>query len=449
MKRLFSIALAALLMLCCALPAFAAGYDPSAVYNVQAEAAYVVNTDTNIILYEKNSDLQLPAKGLTKLMNTALILSLYQDELDSKIIPMPRAVSDYVFGTTTADVRAGENYTLREMLYGMLLPNGNDAAEGTAHVLSGGDRTGWITQMNALSQKIGAVNSVWTDASGLDDGNLTTAKDMYLILRYLMDYDAFVEIMGTYQMKVEPHEKHTASFWWNSTNKMLSKSQGGKYYRSAMMGGKTDVSGAYPNKGINTQSMVSWANQDGATYIFSILNSPYTCDDYGYATLRPALYETGKLMDWVFEGFTIKGALDTSAPIGAVPVKYSSETDNLKLYPAQDLRTVLPSSSDYTVTQKRFHLPDAVYAPIQQGDVVGTVTLMLAGEPIGTVELLAGQDVSRNNVLYTISKLEDFLTGTYFKVVLVLSLSAVAVYTVLFTLRSRKGKRSNRVHREN
>ena len=447
MKRFFSIALAVLLTAVCAVPAFAVGYDPSTTYNVQAESAYVVNADTNVIIYEKNSEAQVKAGGLTKLMTIALILTHYEDALDTTPILMPSAVSDYVYKTTSADVRAGETYTLREMMYAMLLPNGNDAAQGTAYVLSGEDLSGWYSQMNALSRKIGARDSVWTDACGIDDGNLTTAKDMYLILRYLMDFDAFVEIAGSYQFQMPANTKHANPFYITSTNKMLTKGQSPQYYRKAMMGGKTDVSGAYPDKGITTQSMVSWANQDGSTYIFSVMNSPYTCDDYGYSTLRPALYETGKLMDWVFDNFAIQSALDPALPICEVKVGYSSETDSLKLYPADDLKTILPSDSDSTVTQKVFHLPESVYAPVKQGDVVGTVTLMLAGEPIGTVELLAGQDVHRNSVLYTIAKVEEFLTGTYFKVVLVLSLICLAVYLVIFTKNAYEHKRSNRVYR--
>ena len=65
---------------------------------------------------------------------------------------------------------------------------------GLAYELSGGDLAGWVSQMNTLSQRIGTTNSTWTDACGLDSGNTTTAVDMYLILRYLMSFDAFKEI---------------------------------------------------------------------------------------------------------------------------------------------------------------------------------------------------------------------------------------------------------------
>ena len=75
------------------------------------------------------------------------------------------------------------------------------------------------------------------------------------------------------------------------------------------------------------------------------------------------------------------------------------------------MMTLLPSTSDGTVTQKYFHLPDYVCAPIQQGDVVGTVELKLAGETIGVVELIAGQDVARNPLLFGVDKVKEFLTS--------------------------------------
>ena len=93
---------------------------------------------------------------------------------------------------------------------------------------------------------------------------------------------------------------------------------------------------AYKNDS-GDQSYVSWANKDGATYIFCIMQSPDTCDDYGYSNRRPALCETTKLIDWVFESFSIQAALDTDQALAEIPVKYSSDTDTLQLYPADSM----------------------------------------------------------------------------------------------------------------
>ena len=445
MKRIFALLLSLCVLFGCLSVTAGAMFDPSPVYDVQAKSAYIVNTDTNIIVYEKDSQKQVSAGGLTKYMTIALVLTRYADQLDNTF-QMPFAISDYVHNTDNADMRSGETFTYREAIYAMLTRNANEAAMGLAYSLSNGDLAGWVSQMNTLSQQIGTTGSTWTDACGLDSGNTTTAVDMYLILRYLMRFDAFVEISGAPTFTMPAKEKHAKSFVLLSQNVALNKVSGGKFYRSAMQGGMCDVM-AYKNDH-GSQSYVSWANKNGATYIFCVMQSPDTCDDYGYANRRPALCETTKLIDWVFDSFSIQAALDTDLALAEIPVKYSSDTDTLQLYPDDNMMTLLPASGDGSVTQKYFHLPEYVCAPIQQGDVVGTVELKLAGETIGVVNLIAGQDVRQNTLLLTVAKINDFFHSLYLKVVLVLSAVSAAIYGLWLLLDAWHGRKTPRkIHR--
>ena len=126
MKRIFALILSfALLLSCLVLPA-GAMFDPSPVYQVQAQSAYIVNTDTNIIVYEKDSTKQVSAGGLTKYMTIALVLTNYADQLDNTF-QMPFAISDYVHNTSNADMRSNETFTYREALYAMVTRNANEA----------------------------------------------------------------------------------------------------------------------------------------------------------------------------------------------------------------------------------------------------------------------------------------------------------------------------------
>lgn len=441
MKRVFALILSLAVVFSCLGVTAGAMYDPSPAYEVQASSAYIVNTDTNIIVYEKNSSQQVSAGGLTKYMTIALMLTNYADQLDNSFT-MPFAISDYVHNTDNADMRSGETFTYREALYAMVTRNANEAAMGLAYTLSGGDLTGWVQQMNTLSQRIGTTGSTWTDACGIDGGNVTTAVDMYLILRYLMSFDDFVEISSAPTFTMPAKEKHSKSFVLLSQNVALNKTSGGKFYRSAMQGGMCDVM-AYKNDH-GDQSYVSWASKDGSTYIFSIMGSPDTCDDYGYSNRRPALYETTKLIDWVFDSFSIQAALDTDLALAEIGVLYSADQDTVQLYPADNMMTLLPSSGDGSVTQKYFHLPDSVAAPVHKGDVVGTVELKLAGETIGTVELIAGQDIERNNLLYAVAKVQDFLHSLYLRVVITLSVISAAIYGLWLLLNAWNGRRPTR-----
>ena len=445
MKRIFALLLSLCVLFGCLSVTAGAMFDPSPVYEVQAKSAYIVNTDTNIIVYEKDSQKQVSAGGLTKYMTIALVLTRYADQLDNTF-QMPFAISDYVHNTDNADMRSGETFTYREAVYAMVTRNANEAAMGLAYTLSGGDLAGWVSQMNTLSQRIGTTGSTWTDACGIDSGNVTCAVDMYLILRYLMSFDAFAEISGAPTFTMPAKEKHRSPSILVSQNAALSKSSGGKYYRSAMQGGMCDVTAFKNDSG--RQSYVSWANKDGATYIFCVMQSPDTCDDFGYANRRPALCETTKLIDWVFDSFSIQAALDTDLALAEIPVKYSSDTDTLQLYPDDNMMTLLPASGDGSVTQKYFHLPEYVCAPIQQGDVVGTVELKLAGETIGVVNLIAGQDVRQNTLLLTVAKINDFFHSLYLKVVLVLSAISAAIYGLWLLLDAWHGRKTpRRIHR--
>ena len=138
----------------------------------------------------------------------------------------------------------------------------------------------------------------------------------------------------------------------------------------------------------------------------------------------------------------MQAALDPDQALAEIPAKYSSETDTLLLYPDDQMMTILPSSSDNTVTQKFFHLPEAAAAPIKQGDVIGTVEICLAGETIGVVNLIAGQDVNRNPVLYGIAQFQAFLGSLYLKVVLALSAIALALYGIWWVQNAIREQRS-------
>ena len=158
MKRIFALVLSFVFLLSCLVLPAGAMFDPSPVYQVQAASAYIVNTDTNIIVYDKDSTKQVSAGGLTKYMTLAVLLTNYADQLDSTF-QMPFAISDYVYNTNNADMRSNETFTYREVMYAMLTRNANEAAMGVAYTLSGGDLDGWVAQMNTLSQRIGTTNS--------------------------------------------------------------------------------------------------------------------------------------------------------------------------------------------------------------------------------------------------------------------------------------------------
>lgn len=392
-----------------------------------APAAYVVNLDTNIVVYDKNSDTQLQAASLTKMMTCLLMLEQYQDQLDTITVTAPSYVYDLIWEKTnnasTADIRRGETQTLRNLLYAMLLPSANEAAYIVADYMGGGSIDNFVAMMNDEAAAIGCTGTTFADPCGLDERNVTTAKDAYLILRALTAYDVVATVMASPNYDMGTNERYTTpgTYIIQNTNKMVCNTS---YYRAYTKGGKTGSLGEW-------QNFAGWHSQDGENYISVVLNVPNETDPDGG---RPALLETGTLMDWVYTTYTIAPALDTTQPITESRIVYSTQTDTVMLYPADDMMTLLPREGGAALTQQVFNLPDHLTAPLKQGDVVGTVTLTIGDESIGTVDLIAGSDVDRNQMLYTISRVGEFFSSTYFKVVIMLTMVVVAVYAFVWVL---------------
>ena len=429
MKKFCAILFSFVLVLIIALPVAAEGESSPLADNapsLTAPAAYVVNLDTNIVVYEKNSETPLSAASLTKLMTTLLLLENYQDQLDSISLTAPSYVYDLIWEQSTnassADIRRGETQSLRNLLYAMLLPSGNEAAYIVADYMGGGSIDNFVAMMNDEAKAVGCTGTTFVDPCGLNPNNITTARDAYLILRALTAYDVFSTVVGTPSYDMGTNDRYTTpgTYIIQTTDKLITNSS---YHRDYTKGGKTGSLGEW-------QNFAGWHNQDGESYISILLNVPYDADPEG---MRPALVETATIMDWVFDTYTIAPALDTTQPITEVRVAYSAQADTVMLYPADNMMTLLPRDGGAALTEQVFNVPDQLPAPIKQGDIVGTVTLTIEGETIGTADLIAGSDVSRNQLLYTISRVSLFFSSTYFKVVVILTMLVIGAY-LIFTV---------------
>lgn len=447
MKKFIATALCLVVLLSIfVMPAGAVGFEPP--FDIQGKAAYIVNTDTNIIVYEKNSEEPLPAASLTKIMTCILLMEQYQDQLDTVTGELTTSIRDTLYGKgmASADIRMGEPHTLRSLLHAAMLPSAADATMIIANVVSGGNIDNFVYMMNSKAKELGCAGTTFVDPVGMSLDNISTAKDMYLILRYAMSFDPLKEVMGTLKWDMgkdyQPARYAVGTYNLYTTNKMHDEALGAEYYRKYNQGGKTGTLEEW-------QNFASWhTNADtGETYISVVLNSPNTVDPYEYPTPRPALYETGQLMDWVFDSFAIQPAMQTGEPLTEVKVKYSTDADTVMLYPADDMMTILPKNTDDSVTQKTFNLPESVSAPVKRGDVIGTVTLSLSGQTIGVVELTADRDLERNPVLFTFAKIGEFFGSLYFKVLLCVSAVAVVIYLVLYFNNQSKRKSNRRVRR--
>ncbi|MDO5602919.1 MAG: D-alanyl-D-alanine carboxypeptidase family protein [Oscillospiraceae bacterium] len=437
------------LVLCalmCAAPAFAAFTPP---FEPDAAAVYVINLDTGVLVYEKNADEPRDIASLTKLM-TCLLLLENEADLDT-VVTAPGYVFDELFGQggSTADIRPYEQVSCRNLLYAMLLPSANEAANITADHIGGGNMEAFFSMMNSRAAQLGCTNTNFTNAHGLfgkEAGNYSTAHDLALIAQACWKNDVFREAAQTNVHWMPLSNKHTVvevsggpegmAYPIRTTNRMQEKSSG--VYRSYIQGIKT---GSTIEAGRN---FVSTATQNGTTYLAVVLGSPWEPAEDGYSV---AFHVTANLYDWIFSSFQVAPALDTEKPLQEVDVKYCSEKDTLAVYPASDFMTLLPTESDDSVVQKTYRLPETVAAPIRAGDVIGTVTLTMAGEELGTVKLISKSDLERNDFMYFLDKAQSFLTSRFFFFIVLLAAAAVIAYIAFIRALHHKDEKRRKIRR--
>ena len=440
MKKL-CCSLLALLMLCVCFSAGASAITYTPPFEPNADAIYLVNLDTGEVVYEKNADKKRAPASLTKLM-TALLLIENVDDLENTRMTAPSYVFDEIFlaNGSHADIRQNEEVRAIDLLYAMMLPSANEAASTVADYLGGGSIPNFCYLMNARARELGCTNTNFTCAHGLygmAEDNYSTAHDMYLIAKACYDLgEPFMDVVTTLQYEMPATNKHDKPYNIFTTNHMMRPTS--SVYRSYIQGIKT---GSTPEAGFN---LISTAKQDGQTYMLVVMGTPYEKDENGQGL---AFSVTAQIYDWVFESLAVRPALDTEKDITEIKVKYCSEQDTLKLRPADDLVTLLPIESDETSINKEFHLPDSVAAPIEAGDVVGSVTLSIAGEELGTVDLVASQSLERNTALFVIAKIGEFFSSLYFKVLCALIAITAMLYIGYIIWVIRRNQRMGKVRR--
>lgn len=186
-----------------------------------AKGMCVIEKDSKRILYSKNQNLQLPMASTTKIMTAITVLNNCQD-LNSYI-----QVDDCAIGVegTSIYLRKGETIKIKDLLYGLMLRSGNDAATALAcHV--GGSVDGFANKMNELAQQIGATNSHFANPHGLDNKeHYTTAYDLALITAYALNNPVFKEIVST-KSHVIPETNISDKRYLTNKNRLLSSLDG-------------------------------------------------------------------------------------------------------------------------------------------------------------------------------------------------------------------------------
>ena len=338
---------------------------PLAPPSVSAQSAVLILADNGDVVYEKECDRRLPMASTTKIMTALVALDLANPETVISVAPEAVGVEG-----SSIYLTAGEELTLEQLLYALLLESANDAAVAIACGISGSVEN-FAAEMNRKAAELGLKDSHFVNPHGLDaEEHYTTAYELAVITRYALQNDLLKAIVSTRKATI-PHESTDSTRLLVNHNKMLRLYEGCIGVKT----GFTKCSG---------RCLVSAAERDGVTLISVTINAP---DDWNDHT---------KLLDYGFSQYqriTLCEAEEYLIPLAIV----GGVDDYVMIGNVDDLQVILPSSHGsilVTVESPRFE-----YAAIQSGDRLGRVLFQCDVEGNGQIQTVGEVDlVSRYSV---------------------------------------------------
>lgn len=337
---------------------------------IDSAAAIVMDTISGRVLYEKNAYSKRSVASTTKIITA--ILAIEKGNLEDKVAVSKRAAS--IRGSNIG-LKQGQVYTLRELLYGLLLNSGNDAAIAIAEYI-GGTVEGFAEMMNSKAAMIGARSSHFISPHGLDmEGHYSTAYDLALIARYALRNPVFSEIVSAKTAVISNKSLH-------NTNEMLSAYPGAD-------GVKTGYTGKAG------RCLVTSATRDNWRIISVVLGCP---SRYKRAQSSSAI------LDYVFFNYKPYILARKNASFKRVPVRKGVD-DSISVRAVENI--IIPlSDSERRNIEMQVNLPDRMEAPVSAGMKVGSVRFVVNGKLLAGTDLVVENGVRRKGFL-------DYIGGIF------------------------------------
>lgn len=359
-------------LLCCAVMAFFAGNaqaEESEQVESSARSAILIERETGRVLLSCHPHETLPMASTTKVMTALMVLEY--GRLD-EVVTVGR--NAYGVPGTSIYLSLGEQITLHDLLYGLMLASGNDAAVAIAEHIGGNVET-FCRMMTERAAQLGCTDTVFLTPHGLPkEGHFTTAHDLVLIAREAMSHDLFRQIVSTKRASI-PWEGRNYQRILNNKNKLLSTYEGATGIKT----GYTKAAG---------RCLVFGAKRDGLEVIGVVLH----CSDW--------FDEAARLMNLAFDRYEMFTAFDEGETVRVLPVEEGTQ-ETVCIVCGGRLTAAV---SKGTVPVLEFDLPETVMAGQEQGSAVGEARLLYEGQTLAAAPLILGETLAQRDYAYELGR---------------------------------------------
>lgn len=402
-------------------------YSLEAPNTEKAGAALLVDMKTGRMLYAKNPDERMYPASTTKMMTG--ILALESGKMGETATATYEALKSITLEDSYMGILIGEQLSMTDLLYGMLVYSANDAANVIA-VQIAGSMEAFVDMMNAKAAEIGMTNTHFMNPCGVhDDNHYTTAYDLAVLARYCMQNEQFREVVKTPSYHIAPTNKYAVDRYLYSTNLFLSTARSSHYLYKQCTGIKTGTTSAAGH------CLVASAEYNGMELLSVVLK----CNDLDLAENAYSYIVTRNLFDFGFNNYQ-PGILATPGNIVSDSKVYEAKADKrVTLTVDNEVSALLPIDEDIAASVETVtDLPEVIQAPVAKGDVLGQVSYTYNGNEIGRANLIAANDVELNKVLHVFHIVLKVVTNP------LVYIPVVILIIIAFIARSRKRRRDRR-----
>ena len=412
-------------------------------YNVDvkltSKSVYLENLDTESVVFTKAPDERRFPASTTKIM-TYIITAEHVSDFEHTYVTVKQEILSLLDGTgsSVAGLENGEKLTIFQLLNCLMIPSGNDAALVLADYIGGGDISKFVDMMNEKARELGCSQTHFANPHGLNDPNhYTTVSDMAKITKYALTLPKFAEISNTVTSDCLGEDRYLIT-----TNYMIDENRGGEYYYPYASGIKTGSTG-----NDSGYCLVSTASKNGYTYLCIAYGAPYE-DENGESYDNGAMIDSAALYRWAFDNLSIKTIIEKNDLTREINLNFAWNKDKLRLKPAQSFSTIMPDEVSIESIDKVYDIPEAVDAPVKEGQKLGTLTLSYANQKIAEIDLLAGESVDRSELLSSMAVIKDIVTSKWFITVFIVICALVMIYFIIAAVYSRRKNRNSIVKKE-
>lgn len=407
------------------------------VENIQSAFLYELNSDT--LMYAWNPDEQVYPSSLVKIL-TALI-AVEQGSPEDIVTVTEDVLATVPYDAVSAELKAGEQITLSDLIYCMMVGSANDAAAVIAEYIYG-DQSTFVQKMNEYAQELGCTGTKFKNVHGLhDQEQYSTARDLGRILTVALRNEKFSTYFSAVRYTVpatnmsEERELSTGNFLMNRDNMEI-------YYDSRVTGGRTGITED------GNRCLAASAETNGLRLVSIVLGAKSTYTDEGNTSVYGSFKETTALFDAGFSGYKTAKILFAGQTLKQCSVL--DGTSDVILGAQVDISTVLPEAVTFADLSFQYtDVYDAFQAPIEAGEKLSNLQIWYGSMCVAQADVYAMNSVSKiETQLSGQSKEPDSGLSQVITVILwIVGGTAILIGIMVFVRRMRVIMKRNRVKR--